>query len=1162
MSDTKTQPSWGRWAAIICFAGALSLSARLCFSQEFAHANVGGTVVDSSGARVPNATITANELRTGEHFSTTTNKEGEYNFLALPIGQYEVAAEAPGYKKEVKTNVILSGAAVINVDFRLTVGSVSTTVTVVAPLAESTSMGTGFDLPQKEIQDLPLEVSGSSRSVSELIQTVPGVTNQGFGNNIMGGIGLTSELIVDGASATYAPSVVGVAEHPVSVEAIQDYQVINSGSAEYGMSGGGFVVAVTKSGTNEFHGEAYEFLRNDALDAHNYFATQVTPDKEHNFGFTLGGPIRKNNTFFFGQYDDYLENVGVAGQLETLPTAAMRQGDFSALLGPQVGTDILGRPVYVGEIYDPSTTRDVNGTLVRDPFPGNIIPTGDISAISHAYQQDLPAIASNALVNNYVASAPPQLYRQPAYFIKLDQKLGQGMLSGSFREELESEDPTNPQIWPQFYGGQVYHQHVYNIRASYTRPISTNMTNALTFGFDRYNGYSVSNSVEQTGVSAIGLRGLLGPCTPNVLISGGFAASLAVATPSSSLGDGNCGNSEIDDMWKYNDNIGYLKGKHLIKFGGDVNRYLTHITSDASAQFGFAQSESGLPGPYLGDTGYGYASFLLGEVDNTTISTTLPKAMLNWNFGLFAQDEYRVTPRLTLSYGLRWDWQPQFTIPANGSGAPANSASQFNPTIPNSAAGGLPGALEFLGNGPGRDGKTRFSPTFGKAFGPRFGVAYSLNNRTVLRGSYGLFWAQVSEYDGEFVNRQGFYPSLTVNSTSGGAVAAFNWNSGAPAFNTGPDIDPTIANGQSTMMVGENGAYPPQIQIVNFTVQRQLPGRMLLEVQYNRNIGHHLHTADHPTGQAVKQLNQLNYKKYGYLGSILDLPYNAPEAIAAGIHSPYPGFSGDVAQALAPYPQYLGIAQAPAPIGNNIFDGGELKLERRFSQGLTFQIGYIYSKTMSDMTSIEIAGYPPQDAYNLRANWSVSDVDVRQNFLGSYSYSLPFGTGQPFNPQSRLLGSYVLGGWTLAGINSYQTGTPLGVSTNIDLPTTTTNVRPNIVPGVNPVRSGGCSGLNPATDLYLNSAAFSDPAPFTFGDSTRLLNNARTCASLNEDITLMKAFPVYRERVHVQLGVDFFNVLNRHVFNSFQTDIDSPGFGTVTGVGNGRQGQIRAKVIW
>ncbi len=1164
MHNARNKSPWGRLITTVMIAGMISFCATgSSWGQQFEHASLNGTVLDLQGAKVPNATVEATEQQTGEHFTTTTNQDGVYSFLSLPIGKYEVDAEASGFSKSVETDVMLSGGAVVDVDFRLKVGSVTTSVTVEAPLVESAATSTGFDLPQKEIAELPLELSGSKRDVSELISAMPGVTNQGFGNNIMGGIGLTSELIIDGASATYAPSVVGVGEHPASVETIQDFQVVNSGSAEYGMTGGGAVVAVTKSGTNQLHGDAYEYLRNDALDAHNYFATQVTPDKEDEFGFTVGGPIRKNRTFYFGQFDEYLENVGVAGQLETLPTAAMRQGDFSALLGPQVGTDVLGRPVYVGEIYDPSTTRDVNGTLVRDPFPGNIIaPSSDLSAVSVAYQKDLPTNVSNALVNNYVANAPPQLYRQPSYFIKFDQKLGEGLLSGSFREGLESIDPTNPQIWPQFYGGQVYHEHVYNIRTSYARPITNNMTNVFTFGLDRYSAASVSNPTEQQGVSTIGLQGVLGPCTPNVLISGGFAASLAVATPSSSLGDGNCGSSQIDNMWKYNDNVGYLLGKHSIKFGVDLNRYMTHITSDASAQFGFAQSESGLPGQYLGDTGYGYADFLLGEVDNTTISTTLPKSMLSWTFGGFAQDEYRVTPKLTLSYGLRWDWQPQFTIPANGADAPANSASQFNPTIPNTAAGGIPGALEFLGNGTGRDGKTRFSPTFGKGFGPRFGIAYSFNQRTVLRASYALFWAQVSEYDGEFVNRQGFYPSLTVNSTSGGVLPAFNWNSGAPAFNTNPDIDPTIANGQSTMMVGANGAHPPQIQIMNISAQRELPGHVLLEVQYNRNMGHHLHTADHPTGQAVKQLNQLDYSKYGSLGSILDLPYNSPEAIAAGVQSPYPGFSGTTAQALVPYPQYLGIAQAPAPIGNSIFDGGVLKLERRFSKGLTFQLGYIYSKTMSDMTSIEIAGYPPQDAYNLKANWSVSDVDERQNFVGTYAYDLPFGIGQRFSTQSKMLDNYVLGGWTLSGVNSYQTGYPLGIATNIDLPTTTTNVRPNIVPGINPVRSGGCSGLNPTTDLYLNSTAFADPSPFTFGDAPRLQDNARTCASLNENVSLMKAITTDKERIRFQIGADFFNVFNRHVFNSFQTDLDSPGFGTVTGVSNGRQGQVHGKIIW
>lgn len=1157
MHDTKDKSPWSRLITIVRLAGALFICAGLCFGQQFERASLSGTVVDISEAKVANATIGATEQQTGAHFTTTTNQEGVYNFLGLPVGQYNVQAEASGFSKAVQADVTLSPASNIRIDFRLTPGAVTTSVNVVgeAPLVEPAATTTGFDLPQKEITDLPLQLSGRARNVTALLQAVPGVTNAGFGTNIMGGIGLTSELIIDGASATYAPSVPGVGQRPASVEAVSNFKVVNTTSAEYGMSGGGFVVVVTKSGTNALHGDAYEYLRNDAFDARDFFATKVAPDKEHEFGFTLGGPVKKDKTFFFGQFDDFIQNVGVEGQLLTLPTLAMRQGDFSALLGPQIGTDSLGRPVYSGEIYDPSTTRTQNGTLVRDPFPGNIIPANRISSISNKYQAALPTNVSGALVNNYLASSPSQLFRAPSYFIKLDQQLGGGVLNGSLRVLNRTINPTNPQLLPAFYGGQSFNQRVYNVRASYTRPIADQMSNAFTFGLDRVGGGTVASSVEQAGATTIGLQGVLGACTPNVQIQGGFLATLAVATPASSLGDGSCGSYESDNMWKFNDNVAYFKGKHSIKFGIDYNRYITHFKNFPYSQFGFAGSETGIPGSFLSSTGYGYASFMLGEVDNTNVSGTVPKALLNWNMGGFVQDEYRLTPKLTVNYGVRYDWQPQYT-------SPYNDASQFNPLIPNPGAGGRLGALEFLGSGPGRDGKTRFSPTYTKGFGPRFGVAYSLNDRTVLRASYGLFWAQVSEYDGEFAIRQGLHPSLALNSTTGGVISAFNWNGGVPAFNPNPVIDPSIANGQSTAMTGRDAAHPPQIQIFNITAQRELPGRVLLELQFNRNVGHHLHTADHPTGQAVGQLNQLDYGKYGYLGSTLDLPFDSPQAVAAGIRSPYPGFSGTVAQALLPYPQYLGIAVQPGPFGNSIYDGGVLKLERRFSSGLTFQAGYVFSKNMSDMTSIQISGFPPQDAYNLKANWSASDVDATQSFVGSYSYDLPLGIGKRVVTQNKVLNNYVLGGWTISGINSYSSGTPLAVSTNIALPSTTTNVRPNIVPGVEPVRPGGCSGLNPATGLYLNRAAFADPAPFTFGNAPRLLSNARNCATLNESISLMKTIPLYKERVQLRFGADFFNVFNRHAFNSFQTDIDNPGFGTVTGASSGRRGQVHAKIIW
>jgi len=219
-------------------------------------------------------------------------------------------------------------------------------------------------------------------------------------------------------------------------------------------------VVVTKSGTNAFHGNAYEYLRNDAFDSRDFFASKVAPDKENEFGFTLGGPIRKNKTFFFGQFDYYLQHVGSSGLLVTLPTAAMREGNFSALLGSQIGTDVLGRPVIAGTVYDPSTTRTVNGTLVRDPYPGNVIPPGDLSSVSKAYQAALPTNVSDALVNNYVASTEVTKFNEPTYFIKIDQQLGNGMLSGSYRFMGQGNNAVNSNGLPLFYGGQSYNRRI------------------------------------------------------------------------------------------------------------------------------------------------------------------------------------------------------------------------------------------------------------------------------------------------------------------------------------------------------------------------------------------------------------------------------------------------------------------------------------------------------------------------------------------------------------------------------------------------------------------------------------------------------------------------------------------------------------------------------
>jgi len=1143
-------------AALLAFAAA-----SLCFGQ-MDRASLSGTITDSSGGVVPGTNVEAVQTATQAKFTTTSNESGIYNFIGLPIGNYTVSAAKQGFNQTVRANVVLTASSAVRVDLSLTPGSINQMVEVAAaaPLVEERSSAYGVNVQTQALEKLPLQVSGGERSLYSFLNTVPGVSNAGFANNIMGGVGMYSQVVYDGVTAEYNPGVQGVMSHPPSVETIAEFKVVNSVAAEYGLTGGAFMSFISKSGTNELHGNAFEYLRNNNFDARTFFAPTVSIEKQNEFGFTAGGPVYlpklydgRNKTFFFGTFTQFIQHTVSQGQVVTLPTEAFRRGDFSQLLGPVIGTDALGRPVAQGQIYDPRTTRpDGHGGFIRDPFPGNIIPQSEQSSVTQKWQSFLPALTyPNQIVNNFVGASGLNITRNQNYFFKVDQMLLGGRLSGSYK--LGRTSSVGTCVLGDYYCGSHNQGRQQSWRLAFNRTLKANVINDFTFGVDRAGGPGgFPNDKYGSLATTIGLKGTFFPCGPQLNVAGGY--------PGEDLfGNHVCQQGESDTNWKLNESVGWFIGKHTIKFGGSFYRWNANFRTQniANGHFTFQPAETGLPGDFLARTGFGYASFLMGQVDQAEIKAGETSGQRSWYMGYFIQDEFRATSKLTLNYGLRWEWQPQYT-------SPHDYGSEFEPNIPNPGAGGLPGALAFLGKGPGRNGKRRFSDTYPWGFGPRLGFAYKLTDKTVVRGSYGLFAAPVSQFSGEFGNRQGFVPRFAVSSIDG-FTPAFNWDNGFPSgFNPNPTIDPTVANGSSTAFMGKNNAHPAQVQMINFSVQRELPGNMLLEGAYIANLSHHV------SSNGLEQINQLNYQKYGGLGPLLGALVGSPEANAAGIRAPYPGFVGTVAQALRPYPQYLGINGITSMIGNSTYHAAQIKLQKRYASGLSFLIGYTLSKNLADVDSTP--GYfsaGVQDAYNRRAEKALSSIDSPHQVVASYTYELPFGTGKKFLNGRNVFSRYIAGGWSISGIHTYRAGTPLAVATNLRLPTTGDSLaqtqptlRPNVLSGV-PIRTDlSCGGFDPAKNLYLNRAAFTDPAPFSFGNAPRTLPNVRGCTYADENVSLLKAFPAFRERVNVRLGADFFNLFNRKHFGSPATNIDNANFGTISSAGPPRIMQLNFKILW
>lgn len=452
------------------------------------------------------------------------------------------------------------------------------------------------------------------------------------------------------------------------------------------------------------------------------------------------------------------------------------------------------------------------------------------------------------------------------------------------------------------------------------------------------------------------------------------------------------------------------------------------------------------------------------------------------------------------------------------------------------------------------------------AFAPRFGFAYALNGKTVVRGSYGIFDGPVSQtLSSAWANHQGFLTEVSEASLNGGISPAFNWNNGFPIsnFDLNPKLDPTIANGSSTSFIGKGTVKPPRIQEISFSIQRELPSNILVEATYLNNLGHHIGSVN------SEQVNQLDYAKYGSLGNILTADINSPQAAAAGIGLPYSGFQGSVAQALRPYPQYLGINGSTSFIGNSNYNAAQIKVQKTYSNGLSFLVGYTISKNLSDVDAVP--GYfaaGVQDAYNRRAEKSVASIDSPQALVATYTYELPVGKGKKFLNGDNVFTKSVFGGWAISGIQTYTAGAPLGFSTNGRLPTTgdglalnQPGLRPDVVPGVSPTKHLSCNGFDPATDLFLNRTAFIDPPPFRFGDAPRLSSNARACTASNENISIMKWTSI-RESVRLRFGVDLFNVFNRRNLGGPDTNIDNLSFGRISSAGPGRTVQLHMKLAW
>ena len=1170
--------------AILCIALCITSTA---FAQRADRAVISGVVTDSSGGAVPGVNVTVKNDATGVETLIVTNDAGAYTTPPLVLGKYTVTADLQGFKKMSTTGILLEGGEAVRQDFTMQVGAVEETIQVTSRGGiDVTTPDVAHTVNEKYYRELPIVTGADVRLAESVLQIQPGYLpmrpngdpmfrGSQFNSRINGGQTMATENFFDGAAFGYAVGHQQSHESTPPVEAVQEVKVISTTySAQYGHTSGGFIEYTGKSGTNSFHGGAYEYMADDALNANSIFSTRAgldkTPLRNDNFGAMIGGPVvvpgynGHNKTFFFTNFDYTRIRSGVLpGFGNTTPISAFKNGDFSRLLtGQQIGTDVLGRAVFNGQIFNPATTRLVNGIPVRDPYPGNIIPANDpLRSVVASRIIPLMVGTDRDTISNNVAGNPAgdQTWEINARNImaRVDHNFNPGFRgSTSFywnrRPSVRNcgevagctvpNDPeTDPSANTDYYGNGFFQRiSTHHAHQQFDWILKDNLLNHSTVAYDRWfmGGNHLAagaqwpqrlwaGQVQPTG----GLRDTTaGP--PVIDFQGNI--------PYNDIGQSGwpAFGYLVNNRWQFSNDITWVKGRHSLKSGFEFRYhdfpFRGWAAGNVAGNFAFNRVSTGgydAQGNSLAATGDPFASFMLGQVNSANQGIPAMPTFRETYTGIWVNDEFKVSDKLTLTLGLRFDYQSART-------EINDEYSTFDPNTPNPGAGNRPGALIFAGEGAGRAGTRKFEDVPKDAWGPRVGFAYRLSDKDALRGGYGIYYAHVA-FD-QFIGQPtlGFQANALAPNTTNGQFPAFQLDQGFPQDRlfTPPFINPSLQNGSDIVAVTPNGLTLPRFQNYSVTYQRQLTSNMMLDVSYIGNRGSRLNHHYETLGTGAN----MNDPRVLALGvPLLQSNINSPLAQAAGITSPYPGFNDTVAQSLRPYPQYRYIQWRGVPTGESEYNALQFTLERRFSQGLQARFGYTYSRLSNNGAESAQGDNGVNGGIQDPANpleWQRSGDDVPHVVLAGFTWELP-------GPQSGV-SKAILGGWNLSGVLRYEGGRPLTITMDNNLGGLifSTQKRPNKVSGTDPLANN--SDFDPFTSNYFNRAAWSDPGATNFGNAPSADPEVRGFPNYSEDINIFKVFPL-QGSTRLRFEAQFGNIFNRIIYCDPNTNWSSPAFGTV-----------------
>lgn len=1209
----------------------LLFSALAAFAQSD-RGTITGAISDPAGAVVAGAMIEAKNVATGAVYPTASSGTGNYTIAQLPAGSYELSVVVPGFKKFIRTGLVVEVAGTLRIDATLEVGSAteSVTITEAIQLLKTEGGEVATNIATSTLNDLPiLTLSGAAAAGFGSANSLGNIRNPLASVTLLPGARITTDSImringmpsnsqainIEGQDATngFIKQQNQIAQS--GVEAIQEVAIQTSNfAAEYGQAGGGYFNYTMKSGTNQLHGSAYDYFVNEALNAGLPFtdAASVAANKagqhirnaarQNDYGFTLGGPVvipkffnGHDRTFFFFNFEQFRQSAFVSNTQSIVPTIAQRGGDFSAALTGTCNTDPVGQQVCFNQIFDPLTQHTVNGIVERNPFPGNAIPLSRMDPSAAIIQNMIPLPNTPGLINY---TAPGYLnYRHTTIpSVKIDHTLNAKMKVSGYYSATGTNSPQANGFTQPFTALQPQKDYSQTTRINLDTTLTPTLLLHIGGGLLYTDHPQAAPLFDQKTLFPQGVP-FSSPYFPYMAgmysaLGGGWSGGGAYPTVVNTGVAFTLSPRETDVKPTFNANLTWVKGNHTYKLGATAlfEGIISVNNSRAQGEYGFAQqqtadpSQNGQPFANTASSGFGYASFFLGATSSVSTAAPADLRLGTHALGLYVQDSWKITRKLTLDYGLRWDrailWKEEH-------GRLQNAA--FN--LPNTLIGNRLGTVQY-----GATCNCDFAPAYNFAYGPRLGVAYQLDSKTVFRGGAAISYAPIADQANLNTSASDFYTippaaygasagqlkngdPLGPNNVYGNPVV--HWPNFSPQYPV-PAAPGVIPPASPFVSIAPNSARLPRTFQWSIGFQREITRDLVVDAAYVGNRGAWW-TSPLLAGLNYNALTpEILKSQYGLDvtnrsdTTLLNTQINSPNVIArfpylANPNNVYPGFPATqtLLQALRPYPQWNGIPPfLGPPNGNTWYDSLQVKVNQRLKHGLSVQLAYTFQKELTNGTNSNTSYVTPSpplinDVFNKSLDKQISGFSVPQALVISFNYITP-GLHGDTNAWKTL--SWLVRDWTYSGVLRYQSGQL------IQSPDSANNLLANLGRGPtnNPaIWGGGYTFLNrvpgqplflvdpnskfdPTKQLVLNPAAWTEPAYGTFGASAPYFNDYRWQRQPAESMAFGRVFSI-KERYKIMIRAEFQNIFNR-VFYSLPTTAGATTTISPTGHGNSLSG--------